>query len=112
VIRGRVPLASVIHSDFWHGYDGLVDVGYAKHFRVKHGAGEYVRRERAGELTHVTHVNGIESFWSFAKHRLAQFYGVAPHTFYLHLKECEWRFNTPRAQRYRTLLALLERQPL
>ena len=108
VIRGKVPLASVIHSDGWPGYDGLVDVGYAKHFRVQHSAGEYVRHE----VTHVTHVNGIESFWSFAKHRLAQFYGVAPHTFFLHLKECEWRFNTPRAERYRTLLALLEHHPL
>lgn len=108
VIRGRVPLASVIHSDGWAGYDGLVDVGYAKHFRVRHHANEFVR----SEVHLVTHVNGIESFWSFAKHRLAKFHGIAPHTFYLHLKECEWRFNTPRQQRYKTLLDLLEKHPL
>ena len=108
VIQGKVPLESVIHSDMWGGYDGLVDIGYARHFRVRHAAGEFRRQE----LTHVTHVNGIESFWSFAKQRLARFYGLAPHTFYLHVKECEWRFNTPRARRYHTLLTLLRTHPL
>lgn len=108
VIRGKVPLDSVIHSDSWAGYDGLVDVGYAKHYRVRHAAGEYVRHEGAV----YTHVNGIESFWSFAKQRLARFHGVAPHTFHLHLEECEWRFNTPRAERYRVLLTLLRQHPL
>lgn len=108
VIRGRVPLASVIHSDAWAGYDGLVDVGYAKHYRVRHAAGEYARRERGT----TTHVNGIESFWAFAKQRLSRFRGVPPHTFALHLKECEWRFNTPREERYRALLALLREHPL
>jgi transposase len=33
VIRGKVPLDSVIHSDSWAGYDGLVDVGYAQALR-------------------------------------------------------------------------------
>ncbi len=33
IIRGRVSADAVIHSDGWRGYDGLVDVGYAKHFR-------------------------------------------------------------------------------
>ncbi len=41
IIRGRVALESVIHSDGWRGYDGLVDVGYAKHLRVEHGNNEF-----------------------------------------------------------------------
>ena len=68
-------------SDGWRGYDGLVDVGYAKHFRVNHSENEFVQG------TH--HVNGIESFWSYAKRRLQKFNGVPTRTFYLHLKECE-----------------------
>ena len=36
IIRSRVALESVIHSDGWRGYDGLVDLGYQKHFRVEH----------------------------------------------------------------------------
>ena len=43
VIRGHVSPESVIHSDGWRGYDGLVDVGYEKHFRVNHGANEFAR---------------------------------------------------------------------
>ena len=55
VIRGRVDLESVIHSDGWRGYNGLVDLGYQKHFRVNHGKNEFVRGK--------SHINGIESFW-------------------------------------------------
>ena len=33
IIRGKISPESVIHSDGWRGYDGLVDVGYDKHFR-------------------------------------------------------------------------------
>jgi hypothetical protein len=37
VIRGYADLQSVIHTDGWSGYDGLVDLGYARHHRVNHG---------------------------------------------------------------------------
>ena len=33
IIRGKVGLESVIYSDGWRGYNGLVDVGYGKHLR-------------------------------------------------------------------------------
>jgi len=104
VIRGRVALDTVIHSDGWRGYDGLVDVGYSKHFRVDHARDQFVRGPH--------HVNGIESFWSFAKRRLQKFNGVPTRTFYLHLKECEYRFNNRDNNLARVLLKLLERDPL
>ena len=104
VIRGRVALDTVVHSDGWRGYDGLVDVGYAKHFRVDHGHNQFVRGPH--------HVNGIESFWSFAKRRLQKFNGVPARTFYLHLKECEYRFNNRTKNLTRELLKLLVRYPL
>ena len=104
VIRGRVAPEVVIHSDGWRGYDGLVDVGYAKHFRVEHGTNEFVCGSR--------HINGIESFWSFAKRRLQKFNGVPSHTFYLHLKESEWRFNNRNANLYNELLKLLRNNPI
>lgn len=88
IIRGHVEPSTVIHSDGWRGYDGLVDIGFDKHFRVHHGANEFTNGER--------HINGIESFWSFAKRRLAKFNGVSRRTFYLHLKETEFRFNHRR----------------
>ena len=35
VILGKVSIESVIYSAGWRGYNGLVDVGYSKHFRVR-----------------------------------------------------------------------------
>lgn len=104
IIRGRVSANAVIHSDGWRGYDGLVDVGYAKHYRVNHGSNEFANTQ--------SHINGIESFWSYAKRRLQKFNGVPAETFYLHLKECEWRFNHRHDNLYRELLRLLRRCPL
>ncbi len=104
VIRGRIAPDAVIHSDGWRGYDGLVDVGYAKHYRVNHAADEFARGG--------AHVNGIESFWSFAKRRLQKFNGIPARTFYLHLKECEYRFNHRRKELGALLLKLLEEHPL
>ena len=43
VILDKVSIESVIYSDGWRGYNGLVDVGYSKHFRVFHGDNEFAR---------------------------------------------------------------------
>ena len=42
IIRGKVGLESVIYSNGWRGYNGLVDVGYGKHLRVDHGKDQFV----------------------------------------------------------------------
>lgn len=104
IIRGKADVASVIHTDRWRGYDGLVDVGFDKHLRVNHGKNEFARGN--------AHVNGIESFWSYAKRRLVKFNGVPRHTFYLHLKETEYRFNNRHDSLYKALLSLLNKHPL
>lgn len=103
IIRGKADIASIIHTDRWRGYDGLVDVGFDKHLRVNHGNNEFARGS--------VHVNGIESFWSYAKRRLVQFNGVPRHTFYLHLKETEFRFNHRHSSLYKALLSLLRNNP-
>jgi transposase-like protein len=105
VIRGRVDINSVIHSDGWRGYDGrLVDIGYNKHFRVHHGKNEFVRGK--------SHINGIESFWSYAKIRLVKFRGIDKKSFNLHLKECEFRFNHRGEDLYKILLEIFRKEPL
>ena len=105
VIRGRVAWSSVVHSDGWTGYDGLVDLGFRKHFRVEHRRDEFVSARGI-------HINGIESFWSTAKTRLAKRRGIRREYFYFHLKECEFRFNHRRANLYQTLLDLVRKSPL
>ena len=104
IIRGKTDAAAMVNTDGWRGYDGLVDVGFDRHFRVRHGQDEFVQG--------ASHLNGIESFWSFAKARLQQFKGVPRHTFLLHLKESEFRFNHRFEDLYKLLLKLLRQQPL
>jgi len=103
-IRGHIGLDTVVHSDGWRGYDGLVDVGYKKHLRVQHGHNEFANDR--------SHINGIESFWSYAKRRMAKFNGVPKHTFYLHMKETEFRFNHRRGNLYHAVLNLLRDNPI
>jgi transposase-like protein len=84
IIQGKILEGATIHSDGWRAYDGLILNGY-DHYRVFHSRDEFARGK--------SHVNGIESFWSFAKRRLSKFNGIASNKFNLHLKECEGKFN-------------------
>ena len=104
IIRGKVDPETVIHSDKWRGYNGLVDLGYKKHYRVDHGKNEFARGK--------AHINGIESFWGFAKTRLSKFRGINKSAFYLHLKESEFRFNYRNENLYAKLLKILKKNPL
>ena len=98
---GKPTWESVIHSDGWRGYNGLIELGYKKHFRVHHSNDEFARGK--------SHINGIESYWSFAKRRLLQFHGVPHQTFYLHLKETEFRFNHRNEDFYSILLEMIRK---
>ena len=98
VIRGRIDPASVVCSDGWPGYDGLVDVGFDKHIRINKQ--KTFAKGRA-------HINGIEAFWSFTKRRLAKFNGVKVN-FPLHLKECEWRYSKSASYLAKNLLTLIK----
>lgn len=59
-----------------------------------------------------THINGIEGFWGLAKSRFTRFRGTNKQTFYLHLKECEFRFNYRHEDLYSILLRLCRKNPL
>ena len=85
LIRGCIALDATIVSDGWRAYDGLVDVGYDRHLRIRKARPKVFSKNGV-------HINGIESFWSFTKRRLAKFNGVSAN-FDLHLKECEWRWS-------------------
>jgi len=104
IIRGKVEFDSVIYSDNWHGYDGLVDVGYDKHYRVNHGKDEFVNGK--------SHINGIERFWGYAKTRMSKHRGVNKKYFYLHLKECEFRYNCRNENLYQKILKIIRKNPL
>lgn len=98
IIRGRVELSATIHTDGFRAYDGIVHMGYRRHYRVHHHRDEFVRGN--------SHINGIEGFWGIAKTRLVKFKGMSRSTFYLHLKECEFRFNHRDEDLYQLLLKI------
>jgi len=104
IIKGKVLEGSTIHTDGWTSYDGLILNGY-KHKRVFHSKDEFVRGK--------SHVNGIESFWSFTKRRLAKFNGIQKHYFLIHLKESEYRWNhRNKKDMYKRLLKEFRKNPL
>lgn len=100
IITGKIDLSSTIYSDSWKGYNGLVDVGFNKHFRINHKNDEFSKRK-------TIHINGIESFWSFTKRRLTKFNGYKTN-FNLHLKECEWRWSKKPEQLEHEIIKLIK----
>jgi len=62
IIQGKILEETTVHTDGWKSYDGLIDVNNFKHYRVYHSKDEFVRGK--------SHINGIESFWSFCKRRM------------------------------------------
>ena len=73
-----------IFTDGWRSYDALAVYGY-NHKKVNHEKNEFARED--------VHINGVESFWSWTKRRLAKFNGVPKSRFGANLLESEWRFN-------------------
>jgi transposase len=104
IIRCKADIGTVLYSDGFKTYDGLVNYGYKKHFRVQHGNNQFAYGHK--------HINGIENFWGLCKVRLTRFRGVHKHTFYLHIKECEFRYNYRNKNSYLSLLKNFRNSPL
>ena len=103
IIKGQVLSEATVYTDGWKSYDGLVLGGY-KHHRIHHHQNQFARGRN--------HVNGIESFWSFTKLRLAKLRGIRAQYFFLHLKESEWRWNHRHDNLYLFFLKNLRSKPL
>ena len=99
IIRQKTRKGSVYFTDSFRSYRSLKRFG--KHLTVRH------QREftKSGKKYH-SHINGIEGFWSFAKHRLYQYHGVSRSNFHLYLKEMEYRFNHRRDNLLKNLISI------
>lgn len=84
IIRKVVNSGADIYTDGWRSYDALAVHGY-NHKKVKHSEDEFVNGD--------AHINGVESFWSWAKRRIVKFNGIPRDRFSAFLLETEWRFN-------------------
>lgn len=97
IVKGKVSFDSTLYTDGFRSYDSIVHLGYQKHYRIYHQENYAI-----GDV----HINGIEGFWGYAKVRLVKFRGLSKNTFYLHLKECEFRFNYRNHDLYEMLLKI------
>jgi transposase len=79
----KVKRGSLIYTDKFKSYDGLVMYGF-KHERI----------DKSVKFTNgKVYINGIEGFWSYAKERLLKFHGVSKDNLIYYLKEPEFRYN-------------------
>jgi len=83
IIERMILPDSIVYTDALSSYDAL-DVSDFHHVRINHSE-LFADRQN--------HINGIENFWNQAKRHLRRFNGIPKDSFYLFLKECEWRFN-------------------
>lgn len=104
VVLGHVAAETVVRSDGWRGYDALVDMKSSRLLQLN------------GDCRDSSVVPGrenlIELFWSAGRRRLKKFNGVPKHTFCLHLKETEFRFNHRGDNLYKMLLKMIRENPI
>lgn len=84
IIRENVTPDSIVYVDSFEARD-VLDVSAFHHKCVKPSK---TVLSRGGY-----HINGIENFWNQSKRYLRRFNGIPRKSFYLFLKDCEWRFN-------------------
>ena len=94
----------MIYTDGFKTYNGLTGYGYKRHCRVKYGENEFANGRN--------HIHVIENFWGLCKVRLAKFRGIHKHTFYLHIKEYEFRYNYRNKNLHLTLLKNIRNMPI
>ena len=96
IIKAKTRKGSVYYTDSFKSYNSLKRFG--KHHKLNHS--------KALAYKNGNHINGIEGFWSFAKHKLYNYHGVSKNNFVLYLKEMEWRFNHRKDNTLKEVISL------
>lgn len=96
-IRTKTRKGSVYYTDAFRGYQSLKR--YGKHHTVNHNKSFVDKKTK-------NHINGIEGFWSYAKHILYNYRGVSKYHFPMYLKEIEYRYNHRKQNLFKLLLKL------
>lgn len=96
-IQAKTRKGSVYFTDAFRGYQSLKR--YGKHHTVNQAKALVDRRTK-------NHINGIEGFWSYAKHVLYHYRGVSKYHFPMYLKEIEYRFNHRKENLFKQFLRI------
>ena len=95
IIKGHVLTNSAVCANSWRSYDGLVFAGYSHH-RIHHHENEFAGGKN--------HVNGIESFWRFAKLSMDKISDLRKAQFLGHLLPSQLRWYHRRDNLHKVLL--------
>src|SRR3989338_8788745 len=82
-IKAHTRKGSVYYTDTFRSYNSLKRLG--KHHRLNHS--------KAFAYKGKNHINGIEGFWSYAKHILYNYRGVSKYHFPIYLKKVKYGYN-------------------
>lgn len=104
MMRGRSVLETLGTAEKIRHFNNLVDLGHYRLYRLEHNNG--------ADAGNGTITDDVDAFWGLTKHRLAKFKGLNRNTVYLHLKECEFRYNNRHEELYEVLLNLLKTHTL
>jgi transposase len=96
IIRKKTRKGSVYYTDTFKSYNSLKRLG--KHHRINHSKVFAFRGKN--------HINGIEGFWSFAKHILYNYRGVSKYHFPMYLKEVEYRYNHRKDNLFKLFISI------
>ena len=96
-IENHTRKGSVYFTDAFRGYQSLQRFG--KHLVVNYSK-EFVNKRTKN------HINGIEGFWSYAKHILYNYRGVSRYHFPMYLKEIEYHYNHRKDNVFKLFLQL------
>jgi transposase len=100
LIRRTTKPGSLYYTDDWHAYGSLAVRG-----------GHVVVRKEKGQPKGRDHLNGIEGFWSYAKHWLYHYRGLPKKFFHLFLGEISFRFNYRQKDLFPLVIGLLNHTP-
>ncbi len=101
--RGRSVLEKINTTERLRNYTGVVDLGQYRLYRLS---------TKPADSSGTPQMDEVDAFWGLTKHRLAKFKGLNRNTAYLHLKECEFRFNYRSDDLFTVLIELLKTYPL
>lgn len=97
-IQEKTEKGSVFYTDKFRSYHDLKLFG--RHIKINK------QKYLVHPKNHRTHINGVESFWAFAKERFMKYHGIKKNNFYYYLKELEFRFNYRRVDIFKLLFRI------
>lgn len=88
----------------WRRYDGIISI--ERSMRLYLNFGKIMRTSQSNSIMMT------EDFFGYVRERMNKFYGVSKKHFFIHLKECEFRYNYQSEDLYGLILKMTKENPL